>query len=241
MAGNMTLRRDKGIELTHDEMDNNFDFVDKKGWFTKTSPTQNDDTTKGFAVDNIWINVLLNKMFKCVDATATLAVWEEIPLGSGANTFIDLTDTPASFVANKYLRVDATGSAVILVDIPTWGNLLSDGSVDMDAGYVPLNALSIATKAYIDTIISNLPTAGNLLSDGSVDMDLGYTPVNSLAIVTKSYVDVLAFSLADIGASGTTASRPSSPKKGQYYWDETLGIPIWYNGVNWTNHLGTTV
>jgi len=46
--------------------------------------------------------------------------------------------------------------------------------------------------------------------------------------------------------SGVTANRPintGSPKlqTGQYYFDITLGIPIWWSGANWVNASGATV
>jgi hypothetical protein len=46
--------------------------------------------------------------------------------------------------------------------------------------------------------------------------------------------------------SGTTANRPlntNTPKlqTGLYYFDTTLGIPIWWNGTNWVNASGTVV
>jgi len=46
--------------------------------------------------------------------------------------------------------------------------------------------------------------------------------------------------------SGVTADRPlttGTPKLrvGSYYFDTTLGIPIWWNGTNWVNASGTTV
>jgi len=46
--------------------------------------------------------------------------------------------------------------------------------------------------------------------------------------------------------SGVTADRPlntGSPKlqTGQYYFDTTLGIPIWWDGTNWVDATGTTV
>lgn len=46
--------------------------------------------------------------------------------------------------------------------------------------------------------------------------------------------------------SGTTADRPlntGSPKlqTGQYYFDTTLGIPIWWDGTNWVDASGATV
>jgi hypothetical protein len=42
-----------------------------------------------------------------------------------------------------------------------------------------------------------------------------------------------------IPASGTTANRPTeSLQVGQYYFDTNLGIPIYWNGLQWINALG---
>ena len=42
--------------------------------------------------------------------------------------------------------------------------------------------------------------------------------------------------------SSTTANRPTTNlRKGQIYFDETLGKPIWYNGTNWVDATGTQV
>jgi hypothetical protein len=42
--------------------------------------------------------------------------------------------------------------------------------------------------------------------------------------------------------NGTTANRPTQNLQiGQFYFDTTLGIPIWYNGTVWKNASGTTV
>ena len=42
--------------------------------------------------------------------------------------------------------------------------------------------------------------------------------------------------------SGTTANRPTERLEvGQYYFDTTIGRPIWYNGTNWINAAGTVV
>ena len=47
-------------------------------------------------------------------------------------------------------------------------------------------------------------------------------------------------------ASGTTANRPTNTTAaplatGQFYFDTTLGYPIWWNGTVWKNASGTTV
>jgi membrane-associated protease RseP (regulator of RpoE activity) len=45
-----------------------------------------------------------------------------------------------------------------------------------------------------------------------------------------------------IPASGTTSGRPIEKLQvGQYYFDTTLGTPIYWNGVEWVNALGYPV
>jgi hypothetical protein len=42
--------------------------------------------------------------------------------------------------------------------------------------------------------------------------------------------------------SGTTANRPTIKLQvGQYFFDTTIGRPIWWNGTNWINASGTVV
>lgn len=42
--------------------------------------------------------------------------------------------------------------------------------------------------------------------------------------------------------SGTTSNRPTTNLyTGLYYFDTTLGKPIWYNGSGWVDATGTTV
>lgn len=42
--------------------------------------------------------------------------------------------------------------------------------------------------------------------------------------------------------NGTTANRPTlNLQVGQFYYDTTLGIPIYWNGTVWKNSSGTTV
>lgn len=50
----------------------------------------------------------------------------------------------------------------------------------------------------------------------------------------------------NVPLSGTTADRPidnvQSPLPvGKFYFDTTLGYPIWYNGTDWVDAAGTVV
>jgi hypothetical protein len=48
--------------------------------------------------------------------------------------------------------------------------------------------------------------------------------------------------ISSIPAAGITADRPVAELQiGQFYFDTTLGIPIWWNGTVWKNASGTTV
>jgi hypothetical protein len=45
-----------------------------------------------------------------------------------------------------------------------------------------------------------------------------------------------------VPASGATLGRPTERLQiGQYYFDTTIGRPIWWNGANWINAAGTVV
>ena len=45
-----------------------------------------------------------------------------------------------------------------------------------------------------------------------------------------------------IPPSGVTANRPTERLEvGQYYFDTTIGRPIYWNGTNWINAAGTVV
>ena len=51
-----------------------------------------------------------------------------------------------------------------------------------------------------------------------------------------------AVNTLSIPSFGTTASRPTtSLQVGQYYFDTTLTLPIYWTGTNWINAAGTVV
>lgn len=97
--------------------------------------------------------------------------------------------------------------------------------------------------------IKNAPlraTKSPNLPVGPVSYDQRY--IDQLTNVMRLYfsqVDNFTQAVA-IPLSGTTADRPIDIVQiplpiGQFYFDTTLGIPIWYNGTVWKNASGTTV
>jgi hypothetical protein len=45
-----------------------------------------------------------------------------------------------------------------------------------------------------------------------------------------------------VPSTGTTLQRPKTALQiGRFYFDQTLGYPIWWNGSKWVNSSGTVV
>ena len=57
------------------------------------------------------------------------------------------------------------------------------------------------------------------------------TPTDALQVVNRKYVTL----------NGVSASRPTSSVLGQYYFDTSLGIPVWWNGTAFVNSAGVVV
>lgn len=67
-------------------------------------------------------------------------------------------------------------------------------------------------------------------SSGFTDRKLTDTPTDALAVVNRKYVTL----------NGTTGNRPTMPVTGQFYFDTSLGKPIWWSGSNWVLATGIT-
>ena len=97
--------------------------------------------------------------------------------------------------------------------------------------------------------VKNIPlksTKSPNLPVGPVDYDQRY--IDQLTNVMRLYFSQIDnfTQAAAIPLSGVTADRPLDTVQiplaiGQFYFDTTLGIPIWYNGTVWKNASGTTV
>ena len=84
------------------------------------------------------------------------------------------------------------------------------------------------------------PRAPNLpLAPGQYELDYFERLTNALRLYFNT-IDNFAQNVT-VPASGTTADRPVDRLQiGQFYFDTTLGIPIWYNGADWVDATGTT-
>ena len=68
-----------------------------------------------------------------------------------------------------------------------------------------------------------------LKGPGFNDRKLTDMPTDALQVVPRKFVTL----------NGATTARPTSPVKGQSYFDSTLGYPVWYDGTQWVDATGT--
>lgn len=55
----------------------------KKNEYAKTAaPTANDDSGDGYSVGSMWVDTTNDKVYICVDATATAAIWYRVDIGN---------------------------------------------------------------------------------------------------------------------------------------------------------------
>lgn len=54
-------------------------------------------------------------------------------------------------------------------------------------------------------------------------------PTDALQVVNRKYVTL----------NGVTASRPTGSVLGQFYFDTSLGYPVWWSGATWVKYDGT--
>jgi hypothetical protein len=68
-------------------------------------------------------------------------------------------------------------------------------------------------------------------SGAFTDRKLTDTPTDSFAVVNRQYVTL----------NGTSANRPTSSIVGQFYFDQTLHKPVWWDGTSFRDAAGNVV
>lgn len=127
---------------------------------------------------------------------------------AGANSYTDTSVAGGLTSAKAY-----TDAAIAMIPI----SIMPDGSVDMDAGYTPLNNLSLATKEYVDTGLVN--TNSYIDSEIILAKDLDTTNFNGVLSSADTTIQ-LAFDTIDnlqLAAAGTDISLDATS------FDKNLG------------------
>ena len=70
-----------------------------------------------------------------------------------------------------------------------------------------------------------------LKGPGFTDRKLADTPTDDLMVVNRKYATL----------NGISANRPTSSVVGQFYFDTTLGQPIWWDGTSFVDADGNVI
>jgi hypothetical protein len=99
----------------------------------------------------------------------------------------------------------------------------------------------MAVNPQIKTIDLRPPKAPNILIAPVDYAKLYQDQLNNALRLYFNQIDNFAQG-ALVPASGETAGRPIERLQvGQYYFDTTIGLPIWWNGSDWIDAAGTVV
>lgn len=87
----------------------------------------------------------------------------------------------------------------------------------------------------------NLPKNPNLPIAPATYVRQHFDLLNNAFRLYFNRIDASILTLTTPSAGATTARPINSLQIGQYYFDTTIGRPIYWNGTNWINAAGTIV
>ena len=146
---------------------------------------------------------------------ATKAYVDSNMSSAGATNFLQLTDTPSSLTANKFLAVNAAGNALEFVDAPSGGGGSSSGSSGGSSGGTTVASpetvdysVSVYNNDYVFNTI-NLPTIDvKVGSTYNFNIDSDITATNPFYITTSYIGGQDAIDNSILTGSEITATYP---------------------------------
>lgn len=116
----------------------------------------------------------------------------------------------------------------------------SDGSI----GNIVITSTSPLAPVYDCSFGHVVQPGATLVLNGpyiSIRADITSLPIQPLITFNGGTTTKIISMINQICFSDITPNRPTSPTVGLMFFDTTLGIPIWFNGVNWINAMGGIV
>lgn len=139
-----------------------------------TDPGINNDTTEGYAIGSLWINVQDDKVFRCVDNTDGAAIWRRLDLNyDSLHVLIDGGGSAITTGIKQYLEVPfaCTVKAVTLLADQS-GDIVIDIWKDTYANYPPTDADSI-TDTTPPTISASNKSQDTALTNWTSELNEG--------------------------------------------------------------------
>jgi len=151
---------------------------------------------------------------------------------TGLNTFGTTYVTDSNFSNTTAASITCSSGALRL----SGTSKIHDTSVGLDT------SIFTFTKIYSGVVFENAPTPIRLNMCCSV-LDAGAIYTNSpMNIQPNKLNSANSILFTEVAWTGTTAERPTlTAANERSYFDTTLGKPIWYNGADWVDAVGTVV
>lgn len=197
-------------------------------------PAVGNDSSQGYSVGSIWINVTLGKAFFCADASIGAAVWT----GTGATASITGSITAVNtFSAGNVIRKNGSGYIVALADTEAHARVLGVVSsasgtafTVVYAGLVTLTAHGFTNGAtlFLSPTIDGLLTETEPTTRAQVSKPVAIVlDANTIIVINQRGILVppqnTGYLTTDITAGGTTSIAPASSKEFQAF-SGTLGV-----------------
>ena len=142
--------------------------------------------------------------------------------GTGASTFIGLSDTPSSFTANKWLKVNSAGNALEEVDAPTGISNVADDTTPQLGGPLDTNGQDIVSASSADIEIAPDGTGKTVFK--------GNTNAGTITLNCENNshgVSVASPAHADYSGSWTLTLPTSAGTNGQVLSTNGSGVASW--------------
>ncbi len=171
---------------------------------------------------------LLGGSGQVLSSTGTELKWITVQGGTGASTFLGLTDTPSSYDNNKWLK--ASNGALIWTDAPTNTNTTYDLTCEQTAG-------------------TNADPSIRLSGNDNTEDDVTITGGTDIS-VTRNSDTQLTIAYTGSGSGGgitvvTDDNPPSNPSDGDLWWDSNSGrLNVYYQDADssqWVDASGRGV
>ncbi len=196
------------------------------------APLSSDDSTGGYVVGSVWIDVVLNHIYQCADASASNAVWRHLnsAVGTHAASHVDGSDDIQNATAGQKglataAQITKLDGIEALADVTDEPNVNAAGAVmHSDLAGADTGPIQRTGSEAYDVIKSNLvataaPTTGD-------DTDDGYQVTSVWADVTNDVI----YQCIDATASNAvwveigTSKGPSYGGISAYDAEEELAI-----------------
>lgn len=133
------------------------------------------------------------------------------------------------------------------------GNVGNQPTIALDDGQGNIRALAtedipnnsngnVTVFGLVRDIDTSMFAAGSTVYSSALGVLTNTVSASSAGIVLDSHVSqgaVLVRPFRTLGATGTTAQRPTVRPTGFAYFDTTVGRPVWWNGASWRFADGT--